>query len=283
MRIVTDSTAQLPLDWARENAITVLPQRIALAGRVFLEGVDLSDDEFAAQVTPLPVDTWPVIEPPTVDDYIATYQQLLIETSDIICVLPSDRLSQSGRNARQAAEVFRGRCHIAVLDSQTVALGLNVLVRKVNDFVLGGHSSDDVIRLARGVVPHIYGAFITQDLAHVSRSGCLRPAQAALGDLLGIIPFLSIEEGEIAAIEKVRSIDRAIEKLIEFAGEFDEPQEMAVLQLSSAPNDRTVALLDLLRSVFADMGDIPIKPCGATVGSIIGPTGVGVMIYEGVK
>jgi DegV family protein with EDD domain len=189
-------------------------------------------------------------------------------------------LSRSARNARQAADMFRGRANITVLDSQTIALGLNVLIRSVNDFIAEDNSADDIIRLTRGVIPHIYGAFITQDLQHMARSGTLRPAQALLGDALGVIPFLSIEEGEIAAIEKMRSLDRAIEKLVEFAAEFDEPQELAILQLSAQPNDQTAALKELLRSAFPNLDGIPVRSCGATVGSIIGPTGIGVMIFE---
>ena len=280
MRIVTDSTAQLTESWARERQVTVLPQHIRLDGRTYREGLDISDENFAALAMDRPADQWPRIDPPSVEDYVESYQQLLFETSDIISVHPSDRLSRSARNARQAAEVFRGRANITILDSQTIALGLNVLVRSVNTFIADGHSADDIIRLARGVIPHIYGAFITQDLPHMARSGTLRPAQAMLGDVLGVIPFLSIEEGEIAAIEKMRSLDRALEKLVEFAAEFDEPQELAILQLSAQPNEQTATLNELLQSAFPNLAEIPVRSCGATVGHIIGPTGIGVMIFE---
>ena len=280
MRILTDSAAQLDDSWAREHQVTVLPQRIHLDGRSYREGLEIDDEGFAVLMMNRPADQWPRIEPPSVDEYVEAYQQLLFETSDILSVLPSDRLSQSVRRARQAADVFRGRANITILDSQTVALGLNQVVRSVNGFIASGYSSDEIIRLARGVIPHIYGAFITQDLQHMARTGTLHPAQAVLGDVLGVIPFLSVEEGEIAAIEKVRSLDRALEKLVEFAAEFDEPQELAILQLSARPNEQTHALSELLHGAFPRFTDIPVRPCGATVGSIIGPTGIGIMIFE---
>ncbi len=280
LRIITDSTAQIPASWAREHRVLVMAQRIRFGDKVYREGVDLDDAGFALLVQDRPASEWPVIEAPHVDDYTESFQQTLLETSDIIVVAPSDKLTRSARNARAAAEAFRGRANIVVFDSQTIALGLNVLVRQVSALSQNGCSIDDIIKSARGVTPHLYGAFVTQDLAHMARSGCLRPAQAALGKLLGIIPFLSIEDGEIAAIEKVRSFDRALEKLVEFAAEFESPQELAVLQLAPEANAQTEALIDLLRGIFPDLGHIPVRPCGATIGSIIGPTGIGIMIYD---
>jgi DegV family protein with EDD domain len=280
LRIITDSTAQIPASWARDHQVLVMAQRIRFGDKVYREGVDLDDAGFALLVQDRLASEWPVIEAPGVDEYTEAFQQTLLETSDIIVMAPSDKLTRSARNARLAAEVFRGRANIVVFDSQTIALGLNVLVRQVSALTQDGYSSDDIIKSARGVAPHLYGAFVTQDLAHMARSGCLRPAQAALGKLLGIIPFLSIEDGEIAAIEKVRSFDRALEKLVEFAAEFESPQELAVLQLAPEANAQTEALIDLLRGIFPDLGHIPVRPCGATIGSIIGPTGIGIMIYD---
>ncbi|MFN4294866.1 MAG: hypothetical protein ACK4JD_12125, partial [Thermoflexales bacterium] len=73
---------------------------------------------------------------------------------------------------------------------------------------------------------------------------------------------------------------RAIEKVLEFVTEFDDRAQLAVLQLSPQPNDRTQALIEALQTHFT-MKEIPVKSCGAAVGHIIGPRGVGVMVYEG--
>ncbi|MGQ9904781.1 MAG: DegV family protein [Anaerolineae bacterium] len=280
LKIITDSTAQIAESWARDHQVLVMAQRIRFGGKVYREGVDLDDAAFARLVQGRPASEWPVIEAPSVEDYSEIYHQTLLEASDIIVMAPSHKLTHSARNARMAAEMFRGRANIVVFDSQTIALGLNVLVRQASALTQDGYSIDDIIKLARGLTPRLYGAFVTQDLSHAARSGCLRPAQAALGKLLGVIPFLSIEEGEIAAVEKVRSFDRALEKLVEFAAEFESPQEIAVLQLAPEANAQTDMLIDLLHGIFPDLGQIPVRPCGTTIGSIIGPTGIGIMIYD---
>jgi fatty acid-binding protein DegV len=118
-------------------------------------------------------------------------------------------------------------------------------------------------------------------MPYLENSRRLRPAQSVLGKMLEIIPCLSLEEGNLVAVEKVRSPERAIEKLTEFAAEFDEDAKVAVLQLLPAHTERTDALLESLALAFPDKKQIPVFSCGVNVGSIIGPAGIGVMIYEG--
>ncbi len=248
---------------------------------MFQEGVDLNDDDLALRIMHISPHQYPIISPPKVEDFSETYRSLLNEASDIISLHVSSRLSDTVQNARIAADEFRGRCNITVLDSQTVALGLNVLVRKITTHAWNGTSAEDIVRKTRGMLKHIYGAFVAEDLQYMAHSGCLRPAQATLGKMLGVIPFLTIEEGEIVAIEKVRSQERALEKLAEFAAEFEHPEELAIVQMTSAPNEKTTSLMSMLRMMFPRLNDIPLRNCGATVGSIIGPSGIGVMIYEG--
>jgi DegV family protein with EDD domain len=281
VRIVTDSSSQVDLTWARDNHVAVLVQQVTIDGQTYREGVDLGEDMLAERMMAAPPNHWPRIQPPSVEEFSNTYRALLRETSEIISLHISSRLSDTIRNARIAADEYRGRCNITVLDSQSVGLGLNILVHKVSQFANNGVAPEDIVRYTRGVVKHIYGAFIADDLQYMAHSGCLRPAQAVLGKMLGVIPFLTIEEGEIVAIEKVRSVDRALEKLVEFAAEFENPEELAVLQLSPRPDEKTANLMSMLKLTFPKAHEIPLRNCGATIGSIVGPSGIGVMIYEG--
>lgn len=280
VRIVTDSASQIDLGWAHENHVALVAQNVVIEGQAYHEGIDITDDEISERIINSPPNHWSQIQPPSVEDFSNAYRSLLRETSEIVSLHVSSHLSDTLQNARIAAEEFRGRCNIAILDSQSVALGLNIMVRKVVQRAQSGVTMDDIVRYARGNVKHIYGAFIAEDLQYMAHSGCLRPAQAALGEMLGVIPFLTLEEGRIVAIEKVRSVDRALEKLVEFAAEFEQPEEMAVLQLSPRMSDKASNLISMLRFTFPKMRDIPVQNCGATLGSIIGPTGIGLMICE---
>lgn len=279
IRIVTDSAARLPLDWAKENGVIVLPHTIKLGSHVFHEDVDLDEAGLAEKLKLFPAPF--TVAGPLADDFSRIYKELADAKSDVISLHISSSLSETVQNALRAREDYRGRCNIQVIDSQSMALGLNELVRAAVELVKRGHSIEIIVKHLRGLMQNIYGIFISDDMLYLEHSKRLRPAQTVLGNMLEIIPCLSLEEGNLVAVEKVRSPERAIEKLTEFAAEFEENAKIAVLQLLPQHTERTDALLDSLKLAFPDKKHIQVFSCGVNVGSIIGPAGIGVMIYEG--
>lgn len=279
IRIVTDSAAQLPSDWAAENQVVVLPHTVTIDGKTYREGVDLTDDALSELVAHARGSVQ--VNAPSVADFIEVYQKLAAEKADVISLHVSAALSETIRNATQAQAEFRGRCNIQIIDSGCISLGLNGLVRSALKLSQQYRNIDESVKAVRGLLPHVYGLMVSTDLHHLERSKRLRPAQAELGKMLGVIPCLSLEEGDIVAVEKVRSPERAIERLSEFASEFDEFEQMAVLQLTMQPNEQCQLLIESLEPIFTQLSSIAVWPCGPIIGNIIGPSGFGVMIYEG--
>lgn len=279
IHIVTDSAARLSLDWAKENDVTVLPHYVTLNGRAYREDVDLSEADLAQQAlrSKQPF----TVRAPSVEDFDRIYGMLADKRAEVISIHVSSALSETVQNALKAREAYRGRCSIHIVDSRSMALGLNALVQAAVKLTKRGETGEAIVRHLRGLMQHIYGIFISDDMDYLQQSKRLRPAQAVLGAMLGIIPCLSMEEGDLVAVEKVRTVERAIEKVTEFVTEFDDEAQLAVLQLGLQPNDYTHALIEALQTHFTRMKEIPVKSCGAAVGRIIGPKGIGVMIYEG--
>jgi fatty acid-binding protein DegV len=98
--------------------------------------------------------------------------------------------------------------------------------------------------------------------------------------MLNIKPFLAIEEGRIIPMEKVRSRERAIDKLAEFANEFSDIERLAILQSTPYPTDETKMLIERLDPVTSNR-DFPILLYGPLLASQIGPDGMGLVVYEG--
>ena len=279
IRIVTDSAARLPSEWARQHDVIVLPHTLLLDGKPFREDIDISEEDLAAKMPSLKQPF--KVSPPSVEDFSAVYRQLADDKAEVISLHISAALNDTVKHATRAREDYRGRCTIHIIDSRTIALGLGELVRAAVALTQRSRDGELVVKQLRGLMQHIYGIFVSDDMPYLERSGRLRPAQATLGKMLEIIPCLSLEEGDLVAVEKVRSPERAIEKLTEFATEFEDTATFAVLQLLPTFTARTTALLESMRVAFPRMKQIPVQSCGAQVGSIIGPGGVGVMIYEG--
>jgi fatty acid-binding protein DegV len=121
---------------------------------------------------------------------------------------------------------------------------------------------------------------ITDTLDYLEHSHLISPAQAILGTMLGIKPFLALEEGKIIPMEKVRSRERALDKLAEFASEFSNIEQMAILQSTPYPTEETKMLLERLALITPDR-QFPIMLYGPLLASHIGPDAMGLVVYEG--
>jgi DegV family protein with EDD domain len=280
VHIVTDSTAHFEDPTTPQKlGVTVVPLTIQFGRQYFKEGIDLTEDEFfnrmATSAQP------PTLHAPAADDFRAVYGSLIKSADKILSLHISSKLSQTCARAKTAAEDYLGRCQIVVLDSWTTSVGLGILVQAAAQAANEGKSLGDIVRIVRGMISHIYAVFFVDTLDYLEHSGLIGKSQSILGTMLGIKPFLSIEEGEIIPIEKVRSRDKAVDKLIEFASEFTNIERGVILQSGKMPTDDTRLLLEQLEMTCPGL-KFPVMRYGPTLACQLGPDSLGIFIYEGV-
>ena len=277
VHIVTDSAATIDAAVAEQLGITILPLTVRIDGQDYEDGSELDHEELLLRMARDRIR--PSIVGPTAEQFRRVYARLTRRTDRIISLHSSASLSLVCREAQRAAREFLGRCDIVVMDSETLSLGLGIVVQEAARLANASVPLTEIMRQVRGIIRRIYIVLITDTLDYLEHSRRISPAQAILGAMLSIKPFLDIEEGEIIPTEKVRSSDRAIDKLAEFAGEFSSIQEMAILQSTLYPTDETKMLQDRL-AVIAPGHEIPILLYGPLLASHIGPDGMGLMVYE---
>jgi DegV family protein with EDD domain len=280
VRVVTDSAAQLDPGLAEELEVIVLPLEIRFGNQKYREGVDLSAEEFFHRATHNPV--LPVATAPPAEDFRQVYADLCQTTDKIVSLHVSGQLNRTCDHARLAADHFLGRCEIVVIDSWTLSLGLSILVETAAREALAGESLDEIVRIVRGMIPHVYAVFFTDDLKYLERSHHLTASQSILGSMLSIKPFLAIEEGEIIPMEKVRTREKAIDKLIEFVAEFSRIEHIAIVQSPSRSGKDARLLRDRLQSTFPGY-EFETFTYGPALGTYIGPHSLGLIVYEGVE
>jgi DegV family protein with EDD domain len=280
VRIVTDSTAQLDPKLTEDLNITVVPLEISFGSQKFLEGVDMTTEEFFRRIVHTP--ELPVASAPSAEVFRQVYADLSESTDKILSLHVSGRLNRTCARARSAAENYLGRCEIVVVDSWTISLGLSVLVEAAARAAVEGATLDEVVRLVRGMIPHIYAVFFTDTLEYLEREHHLTKSQAILGTMLSIKPFLAIEEGEIVPMEKVRTREKAIDKLSEFVAEFSRIEQIAVVQSPIRAGKDARLLRDRLQSNFPGY-EFDMVTYGPTLGTHIGPYGLGLIVYEGTE
>ena len=165
------------------------------------------------------------------------YLQMVREHDALLSIHISSKLSDTVASAEKGAVPFLGRKKIAVVDSLSASRGLGYLAIAAAEAARAGASLDELVKLMRTLIPHVYLVFFVETPEYLHRGGRLIKAQAMLGSMLNIKPLLAIEDGEIVPLEKVRTRQRAIEKLCEFTLEFSRVRKMTILH---AENDCSI-------------------------------------------
>jgi DegV family protein with EDD domain len=277
--IITDSTAYFEPGEAERLGIHVVPLTIQLGHERFLEGINIESDELFRRLTygaPYPASI-----PPDPAVFEQLYSKLHRQQTDqMLSIHISSHLSQTLHQAGLGAETLMGRCTIELVDSMTTSVGLGILVKAAAKAANDGASLDDIVRLVRGMIPHIYLVFYVETMDYLERSGRIGKAQAILGSMLNIKPILFMEDGDIIPLEKVRTTEKAIEKLFEFVAEFDNLEQTAIIQPNKQPNKEAATLRERLEQSFPNLR-FPIIQYGPDLATRVGPNAMGIVVYEG--
>jgi len=278
VHIVTDSASTIKPAFAEEFDVTILPLTVRIGDKEYQDGANLDHEELLLCMTSERIR--PKVVGPTAEQFKQAYDRLTNHTDQIISIHSSAGLSLIHREAQIAADEFLGRCDIAVIDSETLSLGLSILVREAASLAKKRLPLNSILRHIRGTIRRIYIVLTTDTLDYLEHDQLISPAQAILGAMLGIKPFLSIEEGKIIPMEKVRSRERAIDKVADFANEFPEIEQIAILQSTPYATEETKSLVERLDTLSSDEDKAPILLYGPLLASHIGPDGVGLVVYE---
>jgi DegV family protein with EDD domain len=279
VRIVTDSTAHFEdPDFPRKHNVAIVPLAIHFGKDSFRDGVNITTESLfnLAETTGI----LPTAASPTQEQFAAVYEEIARTGDSIVSIHLSSKLGRAWRNASAASEPLLGRCNIQVIDSLSTSLGLGWLVEAAARAAEAGETADDIVRIVRGLTHRLYIVFFVETAAFLANNKRFGKAQAALSPMLGIKPFLSIEDGDIVPMEKVRSRQQAVEKLIEFVSEFSHVEHLAILQSSPVPSDDSRQLLNQLAINFPGR-KFPVVAYGPSLATYIGPGGMGVIVFEG--
>jgi DegV family protein with EDD domain len=275
--VVTDSTAYLPASAAQDLGITVVPLQVVLEGRSFAEGVDIAGERVArALKAGLSVTT----SRPSSQAFADTYRRLGAEgASAIVSVHLSGDMSGTVDAARSAGrEVAAEGIDVQVVDSRSMGMGIGFGVMAAARLARAGAPLADVARLAehRSLNASIY--FYVDTLEYLRRGGRIGTAQALLGSALTIKPLLYLVDGRLEPLDRVRTTERAIARLVEVAA-VDAKEgdvEIAIHHLDAQARAQDVAAR--LREQVPGITEILVSEVGAVVGAHVGPGTVGVVV-----
>jgi len=278
VQIVTDSSAQfLDPTVIERYQIEIVPLTLALPTHRYRDGVDIDAQTFLRTIAR--DRAYARLEPPPVEIFADLYARLNKQTDQIVSIHLSSGLGDVWNNAKQATRTLLGRCEIEVIDSLTTSVGLAMLVEEAARIAAEGAAFEQIVHTVRAMVTRIYSIFYVDSLDYLRHNNLLSEAQALLGGMLEIKPVLSIEEGELIPIEKVRTDAQAIDRLVEYVIEFTELEQLVILQHTPYPTEQTRLLRERLALEFPDH-EFPAVLYGPALGALLGPGAMGMMICE---
>ena len=278
IQIVTDSGARFSNPrLVRHFPVTILPNLIEIGGKRYQEDIDI-DTERAFQMMSR-LDAPPKIIPPSENDYAELYARLSHFCDAVISIHPSRELSESWQNGRLAAQQVNGNCEIAVVDSQNLCAGQGMLIRVAARAAQEKDTAEDVIHTVRQAVNRIYSVYCVEDVRFLGANAIMKPSHAILSERLGVKPFVSLEDGQIIVIEKVRARAEIVERLVEFLVEFTELEDAVVLQHSKHITEETRIMQDRLALEFPGQ-HFPFTMYSAAMAALLGTKATGVAVLE---
>ncbi|MDD5127681.1 MAG: DegV family protein [Dehalococcoidales bacterium] len=232
VKVVTDSTADIPPRLAEELDITMVPVYVRFGDRVYHDGIDITQDEFYRKLTTSPV--LPSTSQPTPADFASVYQKVAEKTDEVVSLHLSRKTSGTYDSALRGREMTAPSCRIEVIDSESVSIGLGLITIAAARVAKAGESLQAVLNEAKSAVQQtrIFGLLDTLKYLHLG--GRLGKAKALLGSLLNVKPLLAMKEGEIVPAGLARTRNRGLDRLSEFVHETLNVQELGIVYSTGA-------------------------------------------------
>jgi len=273
--LVTDSTCDLPLRIAVAHDIYVIPQRILWDGELYFDGVDLTAGAFYQRLAH--AESLPETAPPSPEEFATEFEaaRAADQSEQVIALLLSSRLSQSFVNAQAGARLVD--FPVFLQDSQTVSMGLGFAALAAAAIRNAGGSVDDVLEAARQTRRQTRIFFTVDTLEFLYRGGRIGGARHLIGTALSLRPILTVERGQVEALETVRARPRAVARMLELAAENALTEGARVALMSGGADDEALALLPSIRKQLhaQEIIECPVSP---SIGVHTGPGVLGITV-----
>jgi len=275
--IVLDSTADFPEAQQRHPNMRVVPLYVRFGEESFRDYEELSPHDFYARLRSAP--SLPTTSQPTPQDFLSAYEELA-DYERIYSLHISSRLSGTHASASLAAGEAGGD-RVRLVDTQSVSVGISVLALGIERLLERGTSDEEIDALAARHKRDAGLLFTVDTLEFLAKGGRIGRAKALAGSLLNVKPILTIADGEVVPLTRVRGRQKALE---EFRRRFeaattDGPGLWVGIAHADAP-DRVDQLSQLVRASRPSATVELVTTLGAVVGAHAGPGTIGFFWFQ---
>lgn len=274
VKIVTDSTSDIPPAVAEALGIKVVPLNVHFGDEVFLDGVTIKADEFYRRLQS--GSQLPKTSQPSAGNFVEAYRELFDGgATAIVSIHISSKVSGTYNSAVQAKAELGGQAPISIIDTHQASMGLGLIAMEAARAAGRGGPATEVAGLAENLARSARFFGLLNTLEYLHKGGRIGRAQMLLGSLLKIHPILTMQDGVAHPLERARTRARGIERIKGIATESAPLRGLSVLHATEPDQARAIA--DDLKAV-APGGEITISQFGPVLGTYLGPGALGVAL-----
>jgi DegV family protein with EDD domain len=274
--ILTDSTANLPVEWIEQYNIRVIPLKIHWGNVTTLDGVDITPNEFYTRLAHSK--SLPTTSQPSIQDFLQAFESLADQADGIVVPLISSGISGTVASAQAAARQF-SRIPVEIVDTRVTSAGQVLVVLAAARVAAQGKSLQEVRQAADEIVQRLHFFFAVDTLEYLHRGGRIGGASRYLGTAFSIKPILYFDsEGKLDALERVRTKGRALQRLIALAEERanGHPLHIGVIH-ANIPQIAQVFREQITQHLnYKEVLTVEFSP---VIGVHVGPGTIGIALY----
>jgi DegV family protein with EDD domain len=271
--IVSDSTCDLPPALASSRSITIVPLTLNFDGQTLLDGVDITPSEFYRRLPG--ATTHPTTSQPSPGQFAQVYSRLLTDHDAVVSIHISEKLSGTFASAKQGAEMTDpSRVH--VIDSHVVSMSLGLVTLAAVTLSSRGADAETIVDRVESMRTSVHTYFSVATLEFLRRGGRIGRASALLGSVLQVKPVLCIRDGLVTPLERVRTFERALSRVVDLARAVDQGGGICAI-VGHAGADADAERVGRELEPIAET--LMIQALGPVVGAHAGPGVVGVGCY----
>jgi len=279
VKIVVDSTSDIPAETREKLGIEMVPLQVLFGEDAYLDGVTIGPDDFYDKLAASPV--MPTTSQPSPVEFHDVYARLLRDNPGIhlISLHLSSKFSGTFQSASIGRSMLDSEDDVTVIDSASASIGFGALAIRAAEMAQEGRGYADIMAEIDRMQRDLKLYFLVDTLEYLQRGGRIGKAAALFGSILNIKPILTIEDGLVAPVDKVRGSKKAMQRIIELLERDFGGDPVHVTVAWSKFDAPAMELLELVKAKF-DVRSVNHALLGAVIGTHVGPGTAAVFMYR---
>lgn len=283
VKILADSACDLPMSFYEEYQVQLLPLKVLIDNQEYEDLVSIQPSAVYEAIREGKIPKTSQVSPTTFE---SVFTELAKQKQEAIYIAFSSELSGTYQTAMMIFEQVKEAYpdfQLTIVDTKCASLGYGLVVREAAILAADQHSKEEILSTVQFYISHMEQYFTVDDLDYLAKGGRLSKASAFLGGLLNIKPLLTVENGKLIPVEKLRGKKRLLRRLIEVMKEKGQSFSTQTIGISHADDVETALELKAFIEEELNPREIIITSIGSAIGAHTGPRAIALFFLNEVQ